>query len=80
MRSLYRRWSGAAMGAARGRLPAAAGALWFGEGGGGRRPVGSVAGAFTKRKHIPRKYAKGASGPSWPTKGGGSPGRSGPVQ
>jgi hypothetical protein len=60
--SLYRRGSGAGMGAARGRLPAAAGALWFGEGGGGRRPVGSVAGAFTKRKHIPRNTPRVQAG------------------
>jgi hypothetical protein len=42
------------MGVARGRLPAAADALWFGAAGGRRKPVGSVAGAFTKRKHVPR--------------------------
>jgi hypothetical protein len=49
--SIQRRWSGVA----RGRLLVAAGVLWFGAGGGRRRPVGSVAGAFTKRKCIPRK-------------------------
>jgi hypothetical protein len=52
--SLQRRWSGAAMGAVQGQLPAAASALWIGARGGRRRPVGSMVGAFTKRKCIPR--------------------------
>jgi hypothetical protein len=78
--SLQWRWSGAAMGVARGRRSAAASALWFGAGGGRRRPAGYVAHAFTKRKHIPRNTPKGMRGPSRPTKVGGSLGRSGLAQ
>jgi hypothetical protein len=38
------------------------GALWFGAGGGRRRPAGSMAGAFTKRKHIPRNTLRAHAG------------------
>jgi hypothetical protein len=60
--SLQRRWSGVAMGAARGLLLVAAGALWFGAGGRRRRSVGSVASAFTKRKPIPRNMPRAHAG------------------
>jgi hypothetical protein len=39
-----------------------ASALWFGDGGGRRRPAGSVAGAFTRRKRIPRNTPRARAG------------------
>jgi hypothetical protein len=50
------------MGATRDWLLVATGALWFSAGGGRRRLTGSVAGAFTKRKHIPRNTPRARVG------------------
>jgi hypothetical protein len=50
------------MGVVRSQLPAIAGVLWFSAGGGRRRPTGSVAGAFTKRKCIPRNTLRARAG------------------
>jgi hypothetical protein len=50
------------MGAVQGQLPAAAGTLWFGARGGKRRPVGSMVGAFTKKKCIPRNTPRARVG------------------
>jgi hypothetical protein len=57
-----------AMGVAWGRLPAAAGTLYFGAGEGRRRPAGSMVGSFTKRKHIPRNTPR-VNGPTGPSEG-----------
>jgi hypothetical protein len=45
-----------------------AGALYIGAGGGRRRPAGSMASAFTKRKCIPRNTPR-VNGPTGPVEG-----------